>query len=298
MKARMFSLWCVFVICSFSSVAGNDEHYQPISEIVALVKTSDYRECEAMRMELQAMVSALESQLAYAELRYEWHTQGVRDTDSIWLENDEHGQNAVKLELMKVLLNHKLDEMILRERIKQINKMQSKVRAVNPMPRFSVCADFGTFLERLADAKKVEFRYAGYSDSFEFASLVVSEKDKILLLRDLFESLNLDCDPVLRYNLVNDVVFMPSMVVPVITTKRFDISSVSQVIINDSLVVKICGRNTILCLGAAYHCRDEGVDLARDIKAVLGRKGEERGQSAPYGNSSVADLPENKERDE
>ncbi len=279
------SLACV---CSFGSEEMATEYRAMISNVVERfqIDEMDYRHFTDESTEIKYQVSALEAQYAHAMVG------SVRDEDLLIPvekpEVGEHGKNADRLEMVRLLLNYELKKQVLIERLKELDEQAAKIKSQR-QNQSAICDDVGEFIDRLATARKVELRRLVITEEepgVKYESLIVEDKDKIEALFSLFSSINFKYKPALsrqvfesshsayahRYNdplpSSNSIIFRNARLGSELIVDERDFISIKLYdYFKDD---KVQTAYKVVCLAKSYSYDHEGdLDLLGKVESIL-----------------------------
>ncbi len=276
-----FALLCLTGCCmsAFASIEKDKEFITAAlnaSDIVCFDTQKKYRgSCDKLRVN----ISRLESQYSNALIEYGWDSRLLDEGREL----NEHSKKADELEKMRLVLDHKLKELVLIERLKELNIQHSELKdKLGSVPR--VYVDINQLMHELSFANKIELRKSTSDTGHAVETIVIYDKSKISMLRTLISELKLNYDPKQGQIIREEVHGVSSTfeydILPsdkVLVYSLYSASKVAELIVDDRSFVRIY-PDTLVFRSKAYTIDNDETDTLELVEAVLGEEKKETGQ--------------------
>ena len=214
-------------------------------------------------------ISSLKIQYDFSLMRYGRDIS--RLGDGIEIPGNIHNKNADELEKIRLVLNYKLEKLVLIERLKALDEEYSRVKEqLRNMPR--LCLDLDEFLKRLNLSNEVKIECYSSEEPSVHKQIIFSDKPTIKKLNDLFSSKNLRYDPVISPFVYEEGDHYKPYMLPSQRNMAFsvwDVDTSVDITIDNQVYMEVVSGDEVVCLAKTYSWAGSGTDLYEQICALV-----------------------------
>ena len=228
-----------------------------------------YESCSQLR----TSIKSLEAQYNTALIKYGWDVTQLHESPG----GGVHARNADELEKVRQVLDYKLQQLILIERLKALNDEHTQMKAtLHGKPQ--ICADKDDFTDRLSVAKKVEIKQWSLDTNYAETTTTTTDEFEIQLLLKFFQTITLEYDPTKCRAFTEEATIensylglsqLPSALR--LTYSVFDTPKLTRLILDDRWFIQIDEDSSIVCRDKAYsYDSGNSPDLDKQIYSIFG----------------------------
>ena len=213
--------------------------------------------CADSTKTLEALLNAEMIQFAWDRWQYEGEPT-----------NSVHISKADELERMRQVIDYQLKEMILIERLKDLNekKMQMKNASTNAV---EICSDYDEFIDMLEDSEAIGFQIFINDSPSRYIEKSITSNDKVFSdVCNVFSSAELVYNPLRCETIYFNAPYgdpLPSANM-IITTKSFRCDYM-RVIVDKAHYISVREGSIVVCKDKAYDVKQD--NLQYKIEKIL-----------------------------